>query len=52
MRYMTPTLEAALLISSRGVTDPGLLSDISPKKVVFIPMVMSAFHNYVMHSVE
>ena len=26
-RYITPTLDAALLISSRAGTDPGLLSD-------------------------
>ena len=26
-RYMTPTLDAALLISSRAGTDPGLSSD-------------------------
>ena len=26
-RYMTPTLDAALLISSRAGADPGLLSD-------------------------
>ena len=30
--YMTPTLDAALLISSRAGTDPGLSSAITEKK--------------------
>ena len=34
-RYMTPTLDAALLISSRAGTDPGLSSD---SGVIFNPV--------------